>query len=253
MKAFPRDADCKKVRHIGIESELGVGPSNREELPPEVRAVVTKRGILQSIGNDGGGRELRTNPISVKCLHQVRGPKYIREYYEVLRPVTNVLQSGGTHIHISILDDDHPNMESNATALAIAFHRQFQKISGRETGWAQRCHTRTVEETKGFLDNRKARYGGGARAYSRTGYMLGPTIHQTLEFRGPRGSNNAEEILAWADFMETVVKVANRESVDGVKFSDLITGKRIAEYVKTLATPLTKTELNQTINVMALA
>lgn len=246
MKAFPKDVEVKTmtIRHIGVENELGV--------LGEITAVskgCNKRGLLQSIGYDGGGREFRTNPISVRSLNQVRGCKYLTEYYGVLKANTEVLGSGGTHIHISILNSDHENMESNATAMAVAFFKQFQKISGRRTIWARQGHYNTIDEVRKNLKYRKQ----SERVYSMKGSMLNPTWHQTLEFRGGQGSNDSEEILAWVEFLNNITKVCNRKSIEGVQFKQLLKGKRIEAYVESLKgfrnwRKLTKRELDQKFN-----
>ena len=237
MKPFPREADLKAVRHIGIESELLVTTGEYQRVTKETQNKINKRGILQDIGMDGGGREFRTNPISVKSLSQVRGAKYLKEYFDMLKEMTNVIETGGTHLHISVLDSDHPNMEANATALGMAFFEQFQKISGRETHWADNFgehlyeDIKTIEHVAAYIQRNKC---GGRRAFYCKGSMIGPTSHQTLEFRGPKGSNDADEILAWAQFVENVAKVSNRESVHGVEFQELLEGERISAYVDKL-------------------
>lgn len=252
MKAFPRDIDVQTVaiRHIGIENELYTGNDGRT-VPPGLEDAINKRGLLQGIGWDGGGREFRTTPISLKSLRQVRGHKYLTEYYEHIKFNTKVVDSGGTHIHISILNKDHKNMESNATALGIAFFKQFQKIAGRKTHWAGIDYGKSIQEVRDCLEgNRSYR-----RVYMRSGSMLSPTEHQTLEFRGPKGSNDAGEILAWTEFLENVVKASNRKSVDGVKFGDLLKGERIEKYVGALKgwRKLAQKDMNKTVNVTALA
>lgn len=241
MKAFPRDVIVQEmtVRHIGVENELGV--------TGQVQAIqqeLSKRGLLQSIGYDGGGREFRTNPISVRSLSQVRGFKYLTEYYGELKKGTTVLKSGGTHVHISILGTDHPNLETNATAMAIAFHKQFQKISGRETDWAYRMSYPTLEAVENCIRSHKSMH---SRTYSLKGSMLGPTHHQTFEFRGPKGSNDAEEILAWVEFLNNVVKACNRKSIEGIPFKQLLRGERVSAYVESLKgwRKLTEAELEQ--------
>lgn len=228
MKAFPRDVTVQtmRIRHIGVENELGVLGS-----VSVVEKDCNKRGLLQSIGYDGGGREFRTNPISVRSLNQIRGHKYLTEYYGVLKENTKVLSSGGTHIHISILNSDHENMESNATAMAIAFYKQFQKIAGRRSSWAWREKYTTIGEVRDSLNDRKS---GERRTYSMKGSMLNPTWHQTLEFRGGRGSNDCQEILAWVEFLNNITKLCNRKSVEGVQFKELLKGDRISAYVESL-------------------
>jgi len=250
MKAFPRDVEVKtmKVRHIGIESELGIKRGDAYAVDiSDIEAECKKRGLLQNVGYDGGGREFRTNPISVRSLTQVRGHKYLMEYYEVLKKNTEVLTSGGTHIHVSILNTDHESLESNATAMAIAFYEQFQKISGRKTHWAYRDEQKTLDAVRQVLDRRKCKGHAGRRTYFRRGSMLSPTHHQTFEFRGPRGSNDCEEILAWVEFLGNVMKACNRKSIEGVEFKQLLKGKRIEAYVSSLKgwRKLTKRELEQ--------
>lgn len=265
MKAFPRDITVEHMteRHIGIESELGVctgsGGSSYDNLPKAASELLIRRGMLESIGDDGGGREFRTTPISLKSLRQVRGHKYLCEYYDILKANTRVQDSGGTHIHISILDKDHPNMESNATALGMAFYKQFQKIAGRQTHWARdfgvrnNLFGRNIEEVREYLKTRL--YGrhypvSKKRVYLLKGSILNPTRHKTLEFRGPMGSNDKEEVLAWIEFLANVVKVANRKSVDGVQFKDLLKGDHISAYAGSLMgwRELTKADLNRTFN-----
>lgn len=227
MKAFPKDITVQtlKKRHIGVENELHVRGSI-EEIEPKI----SKRGLLQSIGYDGGGREFRTNPIAVHTLKQVRGYKYVKEYYTELNKSTAVINSGGTHIHISILNTDHANLEANVVALAIAFHNQLQKISGRKTMWATRRRETTMQQVRDEVANYKQRAGG--RAISMGKYMLCPTYHQTFEFRGPQGSNDCDEILAWIEFLDNIVKVCNRKSIEGVQFKQLLKGDHISAYVK---------------------
>lgn len=225
---------------------------DNETLPAGLRDRLDETGLLQSIGHDGGGREFRTNPISIKSLlKQVRGRKHFALYYQELSHSTEVLESGGTHIHISILDSDDENMEANAVALATAFYEQFQKIAGRQSGWAYKMQVRDISEVKRRLAERRQ----ADRHYSMKGTILGPTVHKTLEFRGPMGSNNADEILAWVEFLDTVVTVANKKSVDGVKFSDLLKGTHLAGYVESLSgwRKLSKTDLNRTLNTAHLA
>lgn len=249
MKAFPRDVTVQTmtVRHIGVENELGIKNRDRDSDISEIEKGCSKRGLLQSVGFDGGGREFRTNPISIRSLNQVRGFNYLAEYYGILASNTEVLESGGTHIHISILNSDHENMESNATAMAITFHKQFQKIAGRKTHWAEQMREDTLGEVRNEL---AANRYPNSRQYSRWGYMLNPTGHQTLEFRGPVGSNNCQEIFAWIEFIDNVVKLCNRESVEGVAFKELLKGERISAYVNSLTgwRKFTKAELEQKFN-----
>lgn len=262
LAAFPRRADCGLLRHIGLENELAVDCRHDDHwndsnaLPSKLVPAITKRGLFQSVGWDGGGREFRTNPISLKALYQVRGERYLKEYYEELRQTTRTVESGGTHIHISVLDKDNVNLEANAMALSIAFFSQFQKIAGRQTAWARRPEAHSMTAIRTWLTNNWSnRHAPAARPlYYRSGFMLTPTQHQTLEFRGPQGSNDAHEVLAWVEFLQNVVKAANRNSVNGSRFGDLLKGKRIEAYVEGLEgwRTLTEADLNATVNIHSL-
>lgn len=248
MKAYPREADCGKVRHFGFENELAIGAYSDAELSGEGRDAIYDTRILESIGFDGGGREFRTIPIATRTLKQVRGCRYVRQYYAVLKKEARVHSSGGTHIHISILDTDHESMEANAIALATAFFPQFQKIAGRKSHWAERPPRSNITAIRTHIKECNRYYG--ARKVGRSYHILTATSHQTLEFRGPKGSNDADEMLAWAEFLENVVKVANRKSVHGVRFEQLLKGERIGEYARKLRGErrITKADLRTSLN-----
>jgi len=269
VKAFPRDIEpmTLKERHVGIESELfvlngvpqegcscGCESAISQVIPEEVDKELKKRGLLQNIGYDGGGREFRTNPISIKSiLKQKRGLAYLTAYYAVLKANTKVVEAGGTHIHISVLDSDHENLEINAYAMAAAFYEQFQKVAGRKTHWAYRPgFGETIDDCRTYCNARKDR--SGRRMYSMKGAILAPTYHKTLEFRGPVGSNDITDILAWVEFLNNVVTAVNREDINGITFKSLLEGKYISEYVKGLKgwRKLTRKDLNKTINTKKL-
>src|SRR5690349_8053335 len=98
MKAFPRNIEVATMteRHVGIENELDI----TEMSVDNIYDALSRHGILSDIGYDGGGREFRTVPISIKSLKQVRGHKYLSEYFDIIKPKSRVIGSGGTHIHI---------------------------------------------------------------------------------------------------------------------------------------------------------
>lgn len=257
MKAFPRDIDVVtlKERHIGVENELSVN-NYQQNVSKELHDKLNEKGLLQpSIGFDGGGREFRTNPISVKSiLKQKRGRKYLTQYYTYLKEGTTPIASGGTHIHISILDKDHEYMESNAVALATVFYEQFQKIAGRRSDWAYKIQgVTTIQQLRAYCD--KHRSVDRNRVYYMKGSMLAPTGHKTLEFRGGRGTNDSSEVLAWIEFLNNVVRVANKGDINGVTFKELLKGTLIEEYVAKLpqGRKLTKKDLDKTVDVDKLA
>lgn len=241
MRAFPRDSDCKKVRHIGIETEI------------DVIGTCPKASDLDEEGlqryRAGQGVEFRTIPISVRSLHGVRGTKRVQEHFDLIKSFTRVAQWGGTHLHISILDKDHPNLEANVISLTAAFFKEFQKVAGRRTEWAKRPEVKSLNDAKALVAIMNI-FGHRERRYSRRYLMITPSRYQTLEFRGPVGSNDSEEILAWADFLEKVIEVSNCDSVHGVQFKDLLVGDRISKYVSELIgwRVFTNRELNKKLN-----
>ena len=105
----------------------------------------------------------------------------------------------------------------------------------------------TMDDIKQKLEHSREH----GRTYDRGYYMITPTAHQTMEMRGAVGSNDSEEVLAWAEFLKNVITRANRKSVKGTKFSDLLKGDRISKYVSGLEEwrKITKEELDKVINL----
>ena len=224
-------------RAVGFENELkvnGMEPTiywRRRTKIKQLEKLIARRDIFREMHTDGGGIEFTTKPIKASALYQKRTMKYIEEYYENLKKATTPISTGGTHIHISVLKTDHENMILNAVIIAQEFFTQLQKISGRQVHWASKPPEEDSKEgTKRRLSSMSFTVNG-QKMYNRAYWMITPTNKGTLEFRGPMGSNNVDEILAWQELFANIVKEANRESVKGLQFAQLIRGERISKYI----------------------
>lgn len=224
-------------RAVGFENELQVNGLvfsmswRKKTKIKQLEKLIARRDIFREMHTDGGGIEFTTKPIKASALYQKRTMKYIEEYYENLKKATTPISTGGTHIHISVLKTDHENIILNAVIIAQEFFTQLQKISGRQVHWASKPpEEHSMEGTKRRL-SRMSFTANGQKVYNRAYWMITPTNKGTLEFRGPMGSNNMDEILAWQELFANIVKEANRESVKGLQFAQLLQGERISKYI----------------------
>lgn len=230
---FPRPIDLTKKRAVGIENELDYGPRWSFNRPPtEVQErIMGKIGQVQKF--DCGGLEWVTKPIELSYLKAKRGQKELDRYYTELKKISRVTKRNGTHIHVSILDDDTELLEARVLVIATLFYKEIQKVCGRESiKWANSPHTRNMEQAEAYLARKKS--GTNKHKHARAWLIITPTCHQTLEFRGPKSTVDKTEITAWVEFMENIVRVAKRKKLSTVKFEDLLRGDVIGPYSKKL-------------------
>lgn len=227
-------------RAVGFENELQVNGLEfsmswrKKTKIKQLERLIARRDIFREMHTDGGGIEFTTKPIKANALYQKRTMKYMEEYYEHLKKATTPISTGGTHIHISVLETDHENTVLNAVIIAQEFFTQLQKISGRQVHWASRPPAEySREDMKRRLSDMSFK-ANGKKVYNRAYWMITPTNKGTLEFRGPMGSNKIDEILAWQELFANIVKEANRESVKGLQFAQLIRGERISKYINSI-------------------
>ena len=214
INTVPASLKIGQQRAIGVENELHTRLSHnsaKHERPSDSLFRMIAGKIGRENHYDSGAIEFTTHPIRISYAKSKTGYKEVSQYFERLKSITEVSRTNGTHIHISILREDHPLLEVRVLVIATAFYRQLQKIAGRETHWAQRANLREVS-IDGAVEwlgtdrfNRNVSYRG------RSGTILGPSRYQTLEFRGPKGTNDYEEILAWTELLENIVRVSNRK------------------------------------------
>ena len=250
--------NLKKTRAIGIETEILIANTSNSLTPVVTAAVPAKMKqqlkdtLFREYHGDSGAIEFTTMPIKLESLKQGPGKKKLQNYFQVLQNFTRVSDNNGTHIHMSILDNDHTELESNVMCIIQAFSTQIHRLLGREASWARAPGVANKTEAKRVLSNTamRPRKDQLRTLYRRQYFLITPTTKQTLEMRGPRGSNNYHEVMAWTEFLENVINAANKESVQGLEFKSLLEGPNLKAYVKTLygARAISRAQMNFKLN-----
>lgn len=258
LKTFPQGISLRKSRAIGIENEMGLVLENVKEnllrgniyLKTE---EVPKEEWIREIhgGNHGAGHkihEFKTIPLSLDKDIRKRN-RLLKKYYEEMSKFTEVTNGAGTHIHISIIEKDNPDIVPRVLLIASTFFTEIQKIAGRTTHWAKNPQCKNIAMARSVAQNMRYSHQEGAPMYARRYYNITPTSRGTLEFRAPKGSTNYSEIQAWIQFLRNIIDAANRESIEGLRFEELLKGRALEAYVKKFKRPrnLTRNNLNKTI------
>ena len=254
---YPQNMNLKKTRAIGIETEILVNstqssltPVKSQQVPAKMKQQL-KNTLFREYHGDSGAVEFTTMPVKLDSLKKPAGKKKLQEYFQILQSYTTVSDNNGTHIHMSILNDDHEELEANVLCIVKAFQGQMHKLLGRNAHWAQAPGISNKAGAKRYLGNIGSRPPLGTRTtYQRQYLLITPTRKQTLEMRGPRGSNNYHEVMAWTEFLENVINAANKESVQGLEFKSLLEGPNLKAYVKTLygARAISRAQMNFKLN-----
>lgn len=226
------DYSKTRKRYFGLEQELGIKGNNsntwgeRENVYNKAKA---RKLDMYNVSVDCGCIEYVSNPVPLSSI--VKG-KRIPELQRFLGDMGLKPDSkGGTHLHISLKERDNKWTTNNALYLAAQFYEEFQAICGRKSNrWAQKPMSIGYQAKEKVNEN----IFNPAQAYSRYYWILTPTMHKTIEFRGPKGTRSINDIRAWAEFLDQIVRVSNQDSIEGVKFKDLIKGKHIEAKVDKL-------------------
>ena len=247
-KVFPASLNLKKQRAVAIENEL-YSKDRRKWQPPSKNEYKKAAGSIgREYHSDCGAIEYTTKPLRLSYIRSKRGQRQLLSYYEGLSGIAKVSNHNGTHVHISLMDHDHPDIEARAIVIATQFYTQLQKIAGRNSlQWARSPGKETVESAKKCLRGMKFRktneYETPSRqSYGRQYWILTPTSRQTLEFRGPKGTVDPMEILAWTDLLENIVRVCNRKRLRTLHIREILKGKYLEPYVEKLVQEETLTQ-----------
>lgn len=255
QEVFPASLNLKKQRAVGIENEL-YSKGRRQWEPPSRSAYKKAAGSIgREHHSDSGAIEYTTKPLRLSYIRSKRGQRQLLSYYEGLSGIAKVSNRNGTHVHISLMDHDHPDIEARAIVIATQFYSQLQKIAGRNSPrWARSPHKSTVESAKDFLKEMKypkaEQYETPSRqAYGRQFWIITPTRRQTLEFRGPKGTVDPMEILAWTDLLENIVRVCNRKRLRTLHIREILKGKYLEPYVEKLVQEETLTQEDLAVKI----
>lgn len=226
------DYSKTRKRYFGLEQELGVKRDNTNTWHEKeyVYSIAKKKKLdMYNVSVDCGCIEYTSNPMVLSSI--VKGKK-IPELERFLGDMELTPDSkGGTHLHISLKEKDNKWITNNALYLAAQFYEEFQAICGRKSPrWAQKPMSIGYDAQKKV----KERIFDPKQKYNRYYWILTPTMYKTIEFRGPKGTRSINDIRAWAEFLDRIVRVSNQDSIEGVKFKDLIKGKHIEAKVDKL-------------------
>lgn len=192
-------------------------------------------------GSDGGCNcyELVTHPESIGWL-KAGGSKNFRDALDFLAKEMKPEASCGTHIHISRLSTDAYDTFNNIYWLCAIYGPELQKIFGRITSWAPL----PLVDSMGYGQEILASKDVATRLYSREmqnatnskhAFVNRKTGVATYEFRGPKSSNNINEVIAWAQVCYNIVETAaDQNKMQNAPLSSLLKGAYIRKYVKLL-------------------
>lgn len=216
-------------RKIGLEQELGTEGCAGGELP-RVKETIEKNPDMKIMDAkvDCGCIELISSPLS---LTKFKNPEFLKARAKLYKDSKlNVHKNGGTHLHISIKENDSPNLAKNMIYVTGQFYGWIQKICKREsqrwapnqaTGWEFAykpfCHV-IMPNIVSYRD-----YG-----------MITRSRISTMEFRGPKGTKSINDIMAWAEFLENLTEQCKDDNLEKISFADLVKGRHIEALVNKL-------------------
>ena len=188
--------------------------------------------VCGGVGFDGGGREIVTMPDSYN-LYLQGGSKRLKELVDFLTKVGIPDRASGTHINISKLESDVNSTWRNLYWFTMCFGPQLQKIFGRITHWARTPLPQNYFTANG--NSNEILFEAPKKQPKQTGVYAKGTIivdkGDRYEFRGPKASNDIDEILAWVELCHNIVEVCARGYIQNVPFADVLNGKYIRKYL----------------------
>lgn len=187
-------------------------------------------------GYDGGGKEIVSLPDSFTKF-ELGGSERFVNLVNLVNGAMEPDENSGTHIHISSLSSDVKTTYNNIYWFCMAFAPQIQKVFGRISHWAK---------TPLPPDYFEKRSQGTVKLYEVP--KIRPQIQNVFnkgsmvinrgnryEFRGPKATNDLEEILAWVEFCHNIVEVCARGYIQEVPFADVLRGKYIRKYINKIS------------------
>lgn len=257
---LPTD-DKEKVRLVGIEfegamkkisdipedlqfltedymDEKHIGYNDCEEFQDMSRAdfmeqELAKKGIVVGgVGYDGGGKEFVSMPDSIN-LYKAGGSERLINLVNMIKQCTKPDAASGTHINVSKLSSDVKTTWNNLYWFCMCFGPQLQKIFGRRSHWANiplprdYFYSNMDSTTKVFEAPKKQPESMPVQSKGSIIVDKG----NRYEFRGPKATNDIDEVLAWAEICNNIVDICANGYIQEVPFSDILKGKYIRAYV----------------------
>lgn len=247
----PED-DMDKVRTVGVEFECSITNEDCPLYSCDYEDDYDDRDYVESwlekeyglyipgIGIDGSGYEFVTEPESF-TLYEQGGSDRFKTFVKFLKENGEPRTPDGTHIHIGKLSTDNDLHFKHLKWLTANYSLQMNKIFGRVSNWCatqsqlffhDRCHQRMEQQIDHILipkDYKKIT----DIPYNNKGGMIINRTH-TYEFRGGKGTNDLEEVLAWIEMVHNFVELAkkSKDTIENTPFSELVKGKYLEEYIK---------------------
>lgn len=252
---YDKEDDQEKVRTVGVEFECTITNNDcplydlcSEDYYEDSDASYdfdhyTKEHYniyIPGVGSDGSEYEFVTEPDSM-TFYNKGGSERFQNFVRFLKENGEPKSADGTHIHISKLLDEPQEVFTKLKWLVSNYGLQLQKIFGRVSSWAQtpaqiwffenfeRCKAAPEMEhvliPKNYKKIIEKPYG------NKQGMVI--NRQHTYEFRGGKGSNDIEEVLAWIQVAHNFVELATKtiEEIDTTPFSTLVEGEYIQKYL----------------------
>lgn len=195
-------------RYVGIEIEV----ERRNKREPAVNHAWDFRDIVLGVNHDGADIEFQTHPLQ---LSKIYSNTQLQRWYNRLDLFAKENLLSGTHIHMTKLDAN----SSVVKWIEACFGPQIQKVAGRISSYAY--PTPGENKTRATI-----RMGSNSKSDMFTINNSG----ETIEWRGPKSSTRIQDILAWIEFFENIMKVADKE--EPITFAKLCEGRYITPYVE---------------------
>lgn len=215
---------------------------------------------IPGVGRDGSGFEFVTEPDSIS-LYKKGGSNRFKNFVKFLTENGTPHEADGTHLHISKLDSDPEVTYKHLKWITSNFGLQMQKIFGRVSSWAMTaaqirywqdfCNCTANQEIECILMPKEYQKTIEKKNGNKEGMVINRT--HTYEFRGGKGSNDIDEVLAWIEMAHNMVNLATKtlKTIENTPFSHIVTGEHIEKYLKKIQEnpnrAFSQEELDQTI------
>lgn len=198
-----------------------------------IRRELEKKGIVTGgVGYDGGGKEIVTMPDSIN-MYKNGGSERLIKVVDVIKQCMKPDAASGTHINVSKLSSDVKTTWNNLYWFCMCFGPQLQKIFGRRSHWASIPLPRNY--FYGANDSAEKVFEAPKKQPESMVVMNKGSIvvdkGDRYEFRGPKATNDIDEVLAWAEVCSNIVDICANGYIQEVPFSDVLKGKYIRAYV----------------------
>lgn len=207
---------------------------------------------VETVGNSGNKRAV-TNYQNIwhlehdgslgasgfEMISQPMSWKFIEEHYNDFKTMFSALVEGGQKSHDSSCCGLHIHVSRDAFVDEVAIQRAVAIVNGlssdvetfaRRRGNHYCCYDNLPEVVRQyhFTDGRRFRAG----RYCAVNTEQSGHNRQTIEFRMFRGTLNPVTYMAAIQFVKNIVEIANNKLKNDIRFSDLLEGEWISQYIE---------------------